>query len=555
MNIYFKRILLFCLSIPVRITNPYLKCSMINDTKWINRTFLVFKGLNSITCLYRLEFHIRYITDELRSVLCENVDVFNRLKGMWLVFFASSRDEIRTYMCYLFLKTPFLDNDIAKIIMDYALQTKNKDFRYWITQNITMSFFSSQKGFTEDFYLKRKQLLKKIAEESGFCLKKYRKDNNQQFTLCIIMYVLEPTKKNSLARIVKMICDGLSDYIKDINIVSLDSYYISKEDVQLSTYMRYGRLSASSKERVNNIFFGKNIKIHYVGKDCYKKRFQDALSLISKINPDCILDISDELSPTSYIYQQYYPTVYLPMRDATSSSFFDYIVGPKWQIEECNKKYRAVDSEKIIDWVFPEYVPEKKGRYDRESFNISKQSFVILTIAKCSDVCNKDFQDRMAILLYENKSYVWLIVGDSAPVGMHQNHNELFVNGQIKELAYENNLYALCTICDVLLRTDTTGGSGSTAIAAMAGLPIVMTNYSCDCMRWLGKEYTNIDNYEKLFLEIKELYNNHNYYIKRKQEVLELVEKATDVSAKWKEFAEILRKCAKEKSISEKPKN
>ena len=85
-----------------------------------------------------------------------------------------------------------------------------------------------------------------------------------------------------------------------------------------------------------------------------------------------------------------------------------------------------------------------------------------------------------------------------------------------------------------------TGGSGATAIAAMQGLPIVMTNFICDSSRWLGLEYSSIDNYHDLALEIQKLYSDKAYYEERKQVALTLVEKAVDSKEKWEDLHNIL---------------
>ena len=87
-----------------------------------------------------------------------------------------------------------------------------------------------------------------------------------------------------------------------------------------------------------------------------------------------------------------------------------------------------------------------------------------------------------------------------------------------------------------------TGGSGATAIAAMAGLPIAMTNYLCDPSRWLGVDFhSDISTYRDLTNYIVELSVNKDFYNSEKNKVLSLINDAIDTPEKWKALAQILK--------------
>ena len=95
-------------------------------------------------------------------------------------------------------------------------------------------------------------------------------------------------------------------------------------------------------------------------------------------------------------------------------------------------------------------------------------------------------------------------------------------------------------IVDVVLRQNVTGGSGGTAISAMKGLPIVMTNRFCDASRWLGMDYSDIETYEGLMVEIQRLKSDKEYYIHRQDLVKALVSAAVDSDEKWNELFRLL---------------
>ena len=116
----------------------------------------------------------------------------------------------------------------------------------------------------------------------------------------------------------------------------------------------------------------------------------------------------------------------------------------------------------------------------------------------------------------------------------------LFENKQIIEHGYEKNLSALCAVCDVVIRSNQTGGSGGTAIAANQGLPIIMTNFMCDASRWLGNDYSNIDNYHDLMQELLRLKNDNTYYKQKQIITKKKIDYAIDAIPRWKELAEII---------------
>ena len=70
----------------------------------------------------------------------------------------------------------------------------------------------------------------------------------------------------------------------------------------------------------------------------------------------------------------------------------------------------------------------------------------------------------------------------------------------------------------------------------MNGLPIVMTNFECDPMRWLGRDYSDIDSYVDLFEEISRLESNREYYTEKSNHCRKLIEKAKDSPDKWNDL-------------------
>lgn len=513
-----------------------------SDTKWLRKSLRVFLFLNKISPRYVLQIHVYALGQIVREAVAKDNN-FKKIKRLWLSYFEQSDDMMRMYLAKLFWITGIMDDEISKRIVKFAFETKIPEYRYWTTQDMSLLNFGLSEGFYPQFYTDRKKLFGMIAKDGNYVKlpMEKRMQHSGRKVLCLLAYHLVPTLSNSLVRVVKMIIDGIGDKYDDITLIATDSLYSSRDDIVISSLSGFSKIhSADQREDIERLF-GDRVRIFYPSDLNYKKRWQEVLDEIYCINPDLIIDVTDEHSPLSYVYYQDYMTVYFPLRDCASSSYYDLITGTKWMYVEGNRRFNnSVDISKVVDWTFPEFVPIDKGKYTREQIGIDDGKYIILTIAKCSDVCSNEFIDGIVRLLERRNDFVWLIVGDTAPVYLHEKYRDLVNQCRVVERVYDNNLKGLCEICNVLLRTDSTGGSGGTAFAAMAGLPIVMTNYSCDCMRWLGKDYSHIDNYDDLFKEIERLYLDEDYYRDRQQLVKQLVVQVLNTQGTWDKLYEMI---------------
>ncbi|SEH64605.1 hypothetical protein SAMN02910265_01902 [Ruminococcus flavefaciens] len=511
---------------------------ILKETCWIES---LYKGYNfwiKIIPNLSLQFFCYELSNRIKNIIKDS-DSFKTIKNMWLEKFNSNiSEDYRYFLTQFFSINGVIDDEICRRIINYGMELDNQDYRYWLTLDISNTTFSYQRGFYPEYYTDRRKLLKKIANELKINVP-FKHDSNKK-TLCIVTYLLSTDVRNSMQRIALMVSNNLKQYFDNITVITLDSFVVTKrEKKRINTISKWRDYPAIDNKSVIDSLFGSDIRVIYSPKKDYKERYKFALEEIYKINPFVIIDISDEFSPISYYYSQDFPTVYMPLRVGASSSFFNIFQGTKWKLLELNSKYHFYSNEKLIQWSFPESVPiTENNKYTRLDLEISENAFIIITIAKCYNCCNESFVDEIACLLKNNLDMIWLIVGDKAPAYMHKKYPELFIDNKVIERSFENNLMSLCSLCNVLLRTDNTGGSGATAIAALAGLPIAMTNFLCDPMRWLGRDYSNIGDYHDLMMYIQQLHDNNDLYINKKQETLDLVNKAVDSPDKWKYLAE-----------------
>lgn len=543
MKSFVKKIIRPFISIPQKISCPVTMIMIMEQTDWINKLYSSFLFWNKIIPGYQLQYYLYDLRVQIRRISI-NPLVFDSIKSKWLVFFKDKNtdEEIKFFLTKLLFLCGVFDDEICKEIIKFASETDREDYRYWIAQDVSFDAFTLQKGFYKEFYTQRRELLKKIAIEGGYIIpQRSEVVITEKPKICIIAYLLAPSLFNSMQRVATMFAQELQKHNYEIVVLTLDSFYVGGKDKKCLNTTKAGRnnLSLLHKREIDAIF-GDNIRVEYVTYDNYKDRFQEALDKLYQINPNAIIDITDEFSPISYFYSKDFPTVYMPLRVGASSSFYTHLVGTEFLLKELDKKYHFLQNESIINWVFPEYVPPKTKPYTRSEKGLPDDAFIIVTVSKCSN-CSKSFIDEMASLLLTSPDMIWVIVADKAPVYMHDRYPVLFSESKIIERGYETQLTSLFAICNVLLRTDTTGGSGATAMAAMSGLPIAMTDYICDPMRWLGKDFSTIDNYKDLMLYIQKLHDDSFFYKQEAERAHSKVLAAIDSDSIWNQFSDLLK--------------
>ena len=76
--------------------------------------------------------------------------------------------------------------------------------------------------------------------------------------------------------------------------------------------------------------------------------------------------------------------------------------------------------------------------------------------------------------------------------------------------------------------------------------PIVMTDFLCDAIRWIGHDYSDLHTYDDVANELEKLYLDRDYYLKKSAIAYERVMKATNLKEKWRELSEIIKTRTKE---------
>ena len=434
------------------------------------------------------------------------------------------------------------DNLVFSNLFEIEQNTNDIILKYWLIQSIEIFAFWRTLTLPSDYYFKRKHELEIIANNlipnKSIFHKSKQTNSTSKKNICIVTYLLGSSLKNSVQRVLQMITDNIDSEIFDISIVCLDSFYCKKNSIaNITDWGDSFKFKKQSKALLN-----KNIHIYYCNSNSIKKKIETSLGIIYNINPDLIIDISDEYSVSSFFYEQDFPTIYIPLRGRVTSSFCNiYKTSDYEETLKQNTYYNNIlDKIKIVEWSFPEYVMKSNTTYTRKQFQLNDNSFIMVS-AGILPPNDKKFFETMSTILDSNESFVWIIVGSKIPEYFTKQHNSYFQEKRIIEWGYEKNLDSLYRICDVFVNPNKTGGSGTIAIAAQQKLPIVLTDFPCDAMRWIKKENCISDGYDGFLKEINQLKQNNNYYLTKSKLFFDLVTIASDSKSKWDNFNQILK--------------
>lgn len=532
-----RKIQIFILKTLPMLFCPLSKKRLIHSTDWIPRLSNLYRFFLILGLEYPIHYFLFGYTNKIKTELVEKENERVMLERAWLDYFNCSNDNIKFFMSRLFYYSNLFNEKIAKTVMTFALNTSNKEYRYWLAMDISFWLFHTGRGLYDGFYLDRRECLRKIALENKLSFEIDRNKRNNK-SICILSYSLSrDVVFNSPSRITHLLSSGMTKYYDDVYVLDLDSFrkggYFHRK-----TISAYRGATTKHKGKIKSIFSKRRISVYFSKGNSFSKRMQNTLDIISKINPSAILDLSDECSPESYFYSQQIPTFYIPLRNHASSSFFYKALGRTWKYEYVNRRFKSISNSEVCDWCFPEYIPPKKCVITKSDLHLEDDSFVVLTIGP-NYQCPNSLADKMIDLLKNNPKIVWMFVGDRCSDYIRIKYPDL-LGKQIIQHGFEKDLRSLCDVCDVVLRLNITGGSGGTAIAAIEGLPIVMSDMIVDPSRWLGIDFSSLHLDQELVNEVYKLYTNKSYYKEQSKRVQSLAIRGSDVEEKWSELFNII---------------
>lgn len=523
--------------LPTLFVNPKTEI-LLNDVRWITKLCNTYSFLCKIYPNYSVRHFLHSYIETVHKQISKGKITEEEIVSKWINAFKDFDDDDCFFLTKILFESGFLSEPAQKAIIQYAYDTHNPLRRYTTVMDISMQIFRWGQQYYPSFYNDRKKLLNQIACE--ICHKPDEPECSvKQKRLCIVTYMLGANLFNSVQRVACMIANNLAKQYDEILVVSLETFNLQRNELRTAFYS-YRQRSSQKIYSQCKAMFAENVEVFIPDSVTYKEKNQLVLNKIYAFHPDSIIDISDEMSALSNIYSKDFPVYYIPMRNNATSISFSYIMGRLWKYEEGNKRFNSIDPAKVKDWMFPEFVPERKKDYTKAEIGVSEDSFIMLSIGNNDKTYSRHLLDMICELLNENPKIVWLLVGNDAPQYVKEKYGSLISSKRIIEWGFERNLIGICVACDVHIRSNMTGGSGATAIACQAGLPVVMTDFLCDPMRWLGRDFSSLRTDEDMIAEIKHLYQDKGYYQQQSKRVQELVNRAVDADYWWSKLYELI---------------
>lgn len=503
----------------------------------------IVKIFPQITLRFYLTNYIYFINKWDRQEIID-------FKDYLILHFEQFDDKCKMLIYQLLYYLDYWDETLVKKLVSFATNTDSQSFRYWVTMDISFASFLKQRGIYPDFYSDRRELLTKISQDLQInYVAKTKNSNSEKRKICIVTYIFSNSISNSMQRISTVVVDNLSKYYDEILIISTESLYVSKKERHEANTLFPRDSSCSILEEVRCLFKSNNICIKCAGKGSVKDRYSTVYSEINSFDPDVIIDMTDEFSPLSEILSFQFPVVYLPLRGYTSSEKFDLILVPKNIGNEVNSQYRLLCDTQMADWAIPMKLPDYEEPCNRSHFNIPESAFIIITAGNIRNLCTNEFVRAAGDTLKKKNNFYWLLIGDEiVPQIIQDLYPDLVHENRIQSYGYQTNLAAIIGMSDVLLRPNNTGGSGIAEIAAVQRKPIAMTNYLCDAMRWLGRDYSTSSNFEEVMEHIIQLSTDEKAYVAAQNDVYQ---RLVSFNAKntWSRLQVILEDLIKEKSL------
>lgn len=425
---------------------------------------------------------------------------------------------------YVLYSANAFDAELMERLMDCLLEIDDihlRQFLYGAFIDTTYFCFYHEEYLFPNFYIKRRGLLKKVCEMLDFSVPKYSKRQNGRRCIkkiSIVSRCFHVCKRDADATILLCIqlANQLAGWGYDIQLILLDPIsYLMETPVFPPLFQWYDTSSSYIAEYKREL----PPQVSIINSDEYdlKGRLQNALDGIFSYSPDLIIDISDEMSVLSYLYSQYFHTLYLPMRGYQSSSYFTYFAVMSYQaFEEANRIYHSVGEPQAVELPLLVAPPLSENAYSRTQYSLLDDDFVMVTVgARLNNDMSEEFIDVVCKRLSERSKLKWLIVGSKSEY-LSETYQRCLDEHKIIYIPYEYDLPALYKICDVYLNPKRQGG-GTSFCWAMYDMPLAMVRMPCDQADTVGLENMIDGTYEQVMDYVLEMQRNPEFYAEERE--------------------------------------
>lgn len=380
--------------------------------------------------------------------------------------------ETKLVLLRILFDAECFSSDLMRQFVKFTGEIKmNTPQKYWLLLDLSYMWLFYPDVLYDGFFVDKKRLMCDFAVELCMAWNPPRYEEIESArNICVLIHNLSAgTASDCVAQFVSPIVRemdrrgyiihmiDLSPQAWDVGANFLKPLYASRipDVISKSELLRY---------------YSYGIHLHYTSSAMMRDRQQEILNLICKINPYCILDITDECSSISYYYSQSYPTIYLPIRKGSeSSSFFHKTVVSYSTTVDVVPPIRKEQVLYLPSYM--EYSSPKKV-FHRRDYGFSTDDIIVITVGTrlIFDITS-ELANQFCSLLCAEENIKWICVGcDELPY--LQSHYPQLIGKQVFLWGYEDDLPGLYSICDIYLNPKRVGGGTTIAWAMQQGLAL-----------------------------------------------------------------------------------
>lgn len=294
-------------------------------------------------------------------------------------------------------------------------------------------------------------------------------------------------------------------------------------------------------------FFSEPLKISYqeelfvgyqidMSQVCLKE-YHMMLSLIYAWNPYFVLDLGTA-NPVVDLIEKFTTLVAWEMSISCPVSEAGILIRLGRTDDKLERDYKEALLENQVQLFMEENIPvlveDSSEQCFRSEMKLPEERFLIAIVGNRLDTdINDTFIAIMQKILDDVSCVDFVIIGEVNDLKMKLD-DEIFQN-RVYYLGYQE-LMKVYSILDLYLNPDRLGGGFSSAMALIAGLPVV-TLPNCDVAYNVGEEFV-VSDYEEMMQTIKRYVSDKKFYEHKAEQAHSYKEKNTD--AKMERYVKIL---------------
>lgn len=415
----------------------------------------------------RVEY-LKYIYNDIKLLSDKEK---KKLFSDMIVEISSLKDKI--LLIRIFMQSGYFDSNMLKLMIVYANHISDLETRYMLLSDIALYSVhfgrSIYKGFFEEMHTSYRDLV--IQYKLRIPVKKKEKRKRAVILTSALynvdeysMVVRHAKKTQEQGYEVCIICLDIRKWYEGIS-------FIKPYD---DCYCRY---SSKKYEVIHRNCIGNKIKVKYIDGESILERMQNSVDMVFDFNPSIILDMSDELAPQSYIFNQFFDVYYYPWRMQCSSMFFKKLmVTSKKRAYQYSKYYNNYKLN-LQEYSFAFLEPLPKRRHFRRDYLLKDNDCVMVTVGKrLNTEMEKSFIDDVCQLIYNHINTVWLLVGIDSNYYIKTKYKDLVTQNKIEFMQYEEDIAGLFEICNIYVNPPRTGGGRSIRSAIQMKVPVVIND-------------------------------------------------------------------------------